>query len=69
MNNKIKLNLVDGKRVLILKSFYNTYLIEFIKTRKQMEIHKRYLKTIYVEPNKKKIVKINVKSSQEKLDL
>lgn len=48
--SKIKLNLVDGKRVAIITSNTHTYNVRFIKSGKFMEIHKSYVKTVYVTP-------------------
>lgn len=51
---KVKLNLVDNKRVAIIKSNEHTYNIRYIKSGKFQEIHKRYLRTVYIEPKPQK---------------
>lgn len=51
---KIKLNLVDGKRVAIIKSNTHTYNIRYIKSGKFAEVYKRFVKTIYVDSKSKK---------------
>ena len=67
--DKFKLNLVDGKRVAIIKSYPHTYHVRFVKSGKFMEIKKSYVKTVYVTPKKRKPYDKGDKNSQTKLKL
>lgn len=51
---KIKLNLVDRKLVAIIKSNLHTYNVRFVKSGKFMEVHKSFVKTVYVDQKLKK---------------
>lgn len=52
--NKIKINLVKGERVAIINSHTHTYDVRYVKSGKFGNVLKSLVKTIYIDPNKKK---------------
>lgn len=64
---KSKVNLVDKKQVAIIKSNLHTYNVRFVVSGKFMEIHKSYVKTVYLENTPK--LKTQKKDIQVKLEL
>lgn len=53
MENQIKFYLVDNKRVTILQSFTHTHIVQFEKTKKVMEVHRRYVRRWSPKPKPK----------------